>query len=92
MIHISSVFTSLIRASPAAITILAIQKALFSILLARFSIQTPTDYLLHSLLSLNIIFQFLFYFFIYFFTSLFHFLTSPSDFLGVFVLAGVKAK
>jgi hypothetical protein len=44
------------RASPAAIGILATQKALFSILPTHFSTQTPADYLFHSLFSLNIIF------------------------------------
>jgi hypothetical protein len=42
------------RASPAVIGILSIQKAVFSILPIQFSIQTPTDSLFHSLLSLNI--------------------------------------
>lgn len=52
-----------IRASPAMICILAYQKASFFILPTTFSIQTPTDFLFHSLFSLNIIFQcFLFYF------------------------------
>jgi hypothetical protein len=37
--------------------ILAIQNTYFSILSTNFSKQTSTDYLLHSQLSLNIIFQ-----------------------------------
>jgi hypothetical protein len=53
--------------SPAVLVILATQKPLFSILPTLFSTSTPTDYLFHSLFSLNIIFQ---SFFIISFTSL----------------------
>jgi hypothetical protein len=46
------------RASPTMTFILATQKAIFSIFVTHFLIQTQTNYLFHSLFSLNIIFYF----------------------------------